>query len=515
MYIRMGNKQFVLFMVIMLNHFQDASSQPSLSWAINLDFDADAEVPVKLMLDPSGHSYLAINSLHDFNEQNFYYLRIDPFGSIDWTDEWIASNEYEFIEDAILDSIGNGYLCGDWLTEGYLVKIDKSGGTLWEDTGGLDCKSIASIFSGKIYATFYDDAVVLIAYDSSGAEDFAVRNDTSIVGNNAYPSQVLLDPDGNAYIIGYGLKEGDVDVFIKKFNANGVFLWDVRYSPSNDWDIPDYAVIDDSCNLYILCRLDQGSQGTALAKFDSLGNLIWDRIIESSAAGNHGLIIHPNGNITRAGHGFIDNKTQYYLAQYSSSGDLIWINYIDSASIRRLGNIFQGDDGSIFFACSVYEDNIGADLISLLKYSGDGEFLWETRYEDSAYKWQAPVQLAMDTLDNIFVLAWSASESTSNDVTLLKYSLATGIVHSIQEIVKMQINPNPFSDHTAVLIPQSGNARLAALSLFDLSGKLLRSSNVAGKSNIELSREGLPNGMYLLQLKQGNQIIGTAKIVIQ
>lgn len=121
----------------------------------------------------------------------------------------------------------------------------------------------------------------------------------------------------------------------------------------------------------------------------------------------------------------------------------------------------------------------------------------------------------MDTLDNIFVLAWSASESTSNDVTLLKYSLATGIVHSIQEIVKMQINPNPFSDHTAVLIPQSGNARLAALSLFDLSGKLLRSSNVAGKSNIELSREGLPNGMYLLQLKQGNQIIGTAKIVIQ
>ena len=45
----MGNKQFVLFMVIMLNHFQDASSQPSLSWAINLDFDADAEVPVRMI----------------------------------------------------------------------------------------------------------------------------------------------------------------------------------------------------------------------------------------------------------------------------------------------------------------------------------------------------------------------------------------------------------------------------------------------------------------------------------
>ncbi len=80
------------------------------------------------------------------------------------------------------------------------------------------------------------------------------------------------------------------------------------------------------------------------------------------------------------------------------------------------------------------------------------------------------------------------------------------------EIHTLKIYPNPFSDNTKIhfLNPESEPYQL---SIINLSGKTVKILNGIKEEIIELNRDGLPAGLYLIELK-GSQIY-RAKIVIE
>jgi uncharacterized protein (TIGR02145 family) len=84
-------------------------------------------------------------------------------------------------------------------------------------------------------------------------------------------------------------------------------------------------------------------------------------------------------------------------------------------------------------------------------------------------------------------------------------------LRSIPEI-QVIVHPNPFKDITTIQFPNPEKARYQ-LSIIDLTGKIVRKIYGINSESIELYRDGLPAGLYLIELR-GHKIY-RVKIVIE
>lgn len=96
-----------------------------------------------------------------------------------------------------------------------------------------------------------------------------------------------------------------------------------------------------------------------------------------------------------------------------------------------------------------------------------------------------------------------------------KVSMDVSIVQTSINPAKIQtfsIYPNPFSDNTKIRFPNP-DSEPYQLSITNLSGKIVKITENINTDMIDLSRDGLPAGLYLIELK-GSRIY-RAKIVIE
>lgn len=88
----------------------------------------------------------------------------------------------------------------------------------------------------------------------------------------------------------------------------------------------------------------------------------------------------------------------------------------------------------------------------------------------------------------------------------------TSVLTSIENFSQFSIYPNPFS--VATIIKTNNNLHNATLTVYDLQGKTVRQiKNISGP-NITLTRDNLLSGVYFIELKQGNEIIDSQKIIL-
>ena len=97
--------------------------------------------------------------------------------------------------------------------------------------------------------------------------------------------------------------------------------------------------------------------------------------------------------------------------------------------------------------------------------------------------------------------------------TLYNPSSASDDLHP-QVLVKVISSPNPFSSQVTLNISQKNNTELS-IKLFDLRGRVVKELGSTpyskGTHGINMKTDDLPNGIYLLQVKAGSEII-TKKI---
>ena len=93
------------------------------------------------------------------------------------------------------------------------------------------------------------------------------------------------------------------------------------------------------------------------------------------------------------------------------------------------------------------------------------------------------------------------------------------VITSIEEILTdydvVQINPNPFSEYAILNIGKKhdGDWRLT---IYDVRGKIVgRRKGHFSKSTIVVEREGLPNGLYFLNLQTNSGSSQTIKVIIK
>ncbi|HKR05073.1 MAG TPA: SBBP repeat-containing protein [Bacteroidia bacterium] len=245
---------------------------------------------------------------------------------------------------------------------------------------------------------------------------------------NDIPNGIATDADGNSYITGsfssstltFGTTvltnpwPGKEDVFVAKYDASGNVVWAKRFG-ANGYDYGNAVAVDTNGNLYvtgtfrslhvhfdniILTNAYSSTDDIFIAKFDTLGNVIWAKSAGAPAYGydlSYGITADANGNsyitgyfsgieihfdsITLVATGLFD----FFIAKYDSSGNVQWAKTVvnsgfiigNSIAVDANGNVYAtGDfDGSVTFG-STPLGSTGYNDVFVVKYDSSGNVLW-------------------------------------------------------------------------------------------------------------------------------------------
>jgi len=369
---------------------------------------------------------------------------------------------------------------GDW--DVFLAKFDSNGNHLWSKSFG----------DGDTQLTF------AVAVDAS---------DNIIWTGHFFQT---IDFGGGVLTSTSGY-----DMYIAKFDRDGNHIWSKSYGRTG-WELSTNLATDATGNAVVAGRFDgtvdfgggvlttAGGGDVFLVKFNPDGIHLWSR---SFGDGNLQLVgslaVDPSDNVVMTGSylgavdfggGVLTSAGSYdiFLAKYDPNGNHLWsdrfgdtsVQHTESAAVDASGNVvitgsFSGmvdfGGGPLTATGSPFSD------IFLAKLDADGNHLWSERFGDAAL--DVAETVALDAWDNILLSGrfrgttdFGGSPLTSaggDDAFLSKFaSAATGIVDGLSMWIELRAYPNPFNPRTTIAfhIPRSGFAKIQ---IYDVNGSLV------------------------------------------
>ncbi|MDD5492009.1 MAG: SBBP repeat-containing protein [bacterium] len=260
-------------------------------------------------------------------DTNGIKLWVKQFGTTDYDDGWGIAT----------DSSGNIYITG-------------------YSKGNLD---------GNINQGEYD--VFLTKYDANGTKEWTKLSGTS-KSEKAYG--IAIDTSGNIYITGEtqgsldgNTNQGSNDIFIIKYDTNGTKLW-TRQHGSAGYDAGVGAAIDSIGNIYISGytrgsldgNTNQGDSDIFLLKYNANGTKLWTKQIGTSASDqSFGVAIDTSDNVYVTGntYGNLDGNTRIggsdlFLAEYDIDGTKLFSTQIGSNVSEEIHSVKTDPTGDIY-----------------------------------------------------------------------------------------------------------------------------------------------------------------------
>jgi hypothetical protein len=279
---------------------------------------------------------------------------------------------------------------------------------------------------------------------------------------------------------------GEYDIATIKYGPNGETLWVQRYGYPNRYDSAATVSIDQQDNIYIVgISFDSANRpGITSIKYLPNGDTAWVRRYDDSLGECYGKagIVDSSGNLYVLGfHRRLPDSlhVDYTFLKYAPNGDLIWSKYVNAPSnpLERdflmalcrdpFGNFiaigpiedttggfgdnfltikfddhgdtlwarqFGGQAGEDDYPVSVTTDDSGNVYVcgasdgasyydySIVKYTRDGEFRFEARYNNSeANDWDVPSAVTVDAQHNIYATGYSTSTEANEDYCTVKF----------------------------------------------------------------------------------------------
>ncbi len=185
------------------------------------------------------------------------------------------------------------------------------------------------------------------------------------------------DASGNFYVVGsHYVSETWYDWTLTKFSTDGYVVWSRSLAwgvDGNSQDEPYEVAVDSVGYVYVLGHV--GTSGDAIAKYDSEGNLIWNKVIATPDTYASIAVDSTGTNIYVAGYVSVGN-TDWSIMKINSDGDVLWVkNATWTASNEAIEDIDVGSDGSVYVGGS---RNAGGSYYTwaFAKYDSSGNQLW-------------------------------------------------------------------------------------------------------------------------------------------
>lgn len=475
-----------------------------------------------------------------------FLVKYNPEGNVLWAKS-AGGSEDDRAHAVTTDAAGNVYLTG------YFAGTASFGGITLNSTGGAD---------------FF-----LAKYDPQGNVSWVKKEDGASTLYDA-GNALAADAQGNVWVAGIfnsnsmrlggnslqNLGSFSSDYFLAKYDAAG----NVRkvFSAGSNMNDEALAIALDSdgrpfitgffqgtsLSLGAVTLNNRGGSDLFIAQYDTAGNVLWAKGVESAGIGGNDrgstVAIDAAGNRYVAGH-FYDHirlgmsnlnsigDADWFLVKYDHSGNALWAksaggmgeDLAEGIALDSMGNptlvgrfsssMFNFGPGGILL-------NVGAKDIAIVQYDPNGNPRWAKSasgpIEDACFSICAGPRGAlfaggMSASPMLIFGSDTLRNTGSGDAIVLKFDNLTSSAFENLSPLHLTLSPNPMNG--VAVIMSNRPLRQGAVQIFNMQGQLVREMNNLTGRRVELRREELPVGVYIVRLSEKGRFLVSRGLMIE
>ena len=293
--------------------------------------------------------------------------------------------------------------------------------TTWGGAGSDAAEGVASAADGSSYVVGLTDSFTTDPFGNPSPKIFVVKfapngsltwqriwNGTTIRGLGR--PDVAVSADGSVYVTGITADNGN-DAVLLKFDSGGTLLWERTWGGSqSDAGLAVATGLDGSAYITGTETSFGSGFGQFVVKFDSAGNLVWQKIAER--ANGNAVAVAPDGSVYAAGttpRNEIGNFDMVVL-KITAAGILVWQRtYSAGEVVDPRGRMAAGPDGSIVIAGAIQAARQQfVDIAALIvKLTSDGALVFDKQFVGRVSETGEGVAVASD--NSIYVAGTTTS----------------------------------------------------------------------------------------------------------
>ena len=491
-------KRFIFFIfIIVFSSLISFAQVPDTLWFKIYNINADLD-DAKCIDEAKDGGYIITGSTVPdgmTSAMDVFLIKTDANGNLIWTKTYGR----DYIEEglSVEQTVDGGYIMGgralhvtgpipasDNQSDVWILKTDSNGDTIWTRSYGGSgheyCTSIQQtldlgyIISGTKYSKYaYPPNCFLDCNDYYASRAWLIRTDangdtlwTKSFDEGSYGNKVRQTSDGGFILIGSLVSVNQMDILLVKTNSLGELVWEKIIGGNNSLEFGrDLHEVPDGFVLTGHTGPLQGSVNALLIKTDFTGEVIWTKTFggELSDSGNS-LELMADGGFVITG---IKNAQWYihygdvWIFETDSEGNLMWERVYDIRLNDYAWSSVQGRSGGIVITGMVAGIGIG-----------DGD-VWVAR------------------------MGTEPSNIPDNQSNVADYIL-------------YQNYPNPFNPTTTIEFSISKTI-FVTLKIYDILGEevatLVSDRLNTGSYSYEWDARDLASGIYLYRLQAGEYVV--------
>jgi len=310
--------------------------------------------------------------------------------------------------------------------------------TTWGGTGSDVADGVASAADGSAYVVGITDSFSIDPFGNPSPRIFVVKfatdgslswqqiwNGTTIRGLGR--PDVAVSADGSVYITGITADNGG-DAVLLKFDSNGTLLWERTWGGAQSDAGLAVATAPDGSAYITGSETSFGSGfGQFIVKFDSAGNLVWQRIADR--VNGNAVAVAPDGSVYAAGTIPRDDIGNFDMVvlKITAAGSLVWQRtYSAGDVVDPRGRMAAGPDGSIVIAGAIQAPRQQfVDIAALIvKLTSDGALVFDRQFAGRVSETGDGVAVAPD--NTIYVAGTTTSFGAGDQDAFVLHVQSTG-----------------------------------------------------------------------------------------
>ncbi len=389
----------------------------------------------------------------------------------------------------------------------YMIKLDSDGNEEWSTTltdmpGGMKPDVQQTTDGGYIVSGDNDDGPCILVKTDANGNTLWTSTLSSIYEAGDFNTSVVQTPDGGYAITGFDFGMS-VDMFIMKTDNTGTEEWLQVYEFGYSFGM-DLSLTDDGG--FFLVGLDVPTLANIVAlKADENGNELWRRIFDDpgDGYGYSGMQTSDGGYIVCGSNTVEGEGANVWLCKLDADGATVWEKYFGGDEFDEGFCVQQTtDDGYIITG---YTESIGAGMqdVYLIRTDANGNEIWSQTYGGEMS--DEGLYVGETTDGGCFIAGYTRSYGAGDkDFYVIKIDNIYVGLNKVNSSASLLSNyPNPFNYKTTIEFDNQ-ERKPYTLRIIDITGKIIKTVDDIRDSKVDVYRQNLTKGVYIVELRGEN-----------